>query len=80
MKLLDQLSLQMRINHHSIRTEKAYRYWVIQYVRFHNLNHPKDLNEQDIRNFISFLAKTKHVAASTQNQALASFYIFTEVF
>jgi integron integrase len=39
-------------------------------VRFHNLKHPADLLETHVRDFLSMLATTRKVSASTQNQAL----------
>lgn len=39
-------------------------------MRFHNLQHPAELQENHIRDFLSMLATTRNVSASTQNQAL----------
>jgi hypothetical protein len=36
---------------------------------FHDKKHPKDVNAEHIRDYLSYLATTRKVAASTQNQA-----------
>jgi site-specific recombinase XerD len=63
---------KMRVLHYSIRTEKSYLYWIKDYIRFHNLCHPKDLTAKDIERFLTFLAVERKVSASTQNQALSA--------
>ena len=70
MKLLDQVRDVIRKKHYSIRTEQAYVDWIKRYILFHQKRHPKDMGENEIARFISFLATEKNVAASTQNQAL----------
>ena len=72
MKLLDQVRRACRTRHLSLRTEKAYVRWVRRYVRYHDLRHPRDLSEADVRTFLTHLAVDRHVAASTQNQALSA--------
>lgn len=60
-----------RLKHYSLRTEEAYVLWINGYLRFHNLRHPQDLREDEIRQFLTHLAVAETVAASTQNQAFA---------
>jgi len=68
-KLLDQVRDVARFRHLSLRTEEAYRNWIKRYIFFHGKQHPKDLNAEHIRTFLTHLAVNEHVAASTQNQA-----------
>ncbi len=68
-KLLDQVRALIRMKHYSIRTEEAYVSWIKRFILFHEKRHPKDLNHKDIEAFLSYLAVTRKVAASTQNQA-----------
>ena len=79
MKLLDQVSERLRVLHYSFRTEQAYRLWVERYLRFlRRLDdqgrwvHPLDerAGERGIEAFLTYLARERKVAASTQNQAL----------
>ena len=69
-KLMDQVREVLRYHHYSIRTEEAYVRWILQFIRFHNKQHPKDLGKTEIENFLSYLATDRQVAAATQNQAM----------
>jgi integron integrase len=71
-RLLDQVTTVARLKHLSLRTEKAYRQHIRQFILFHKKRHPKDMGETEIRDYLSDLAINKHVAASTQNVALAA--------
>ena len=52
--------------------EEAYVGWVRRFVLFHPKRHPDQMGEVEITAFLSHLATEGHVAASTQNQALAA--------
>jgi len=69
-RLLDQVRNVIRLKHYSIRTEKSYTSWIKQYIRFHNLKHPRELNAGHIEAFLTHLAVKRMVSSSTQNQAL----------
>jgi integron integrase len=68
-KLLDQVSDIARFRHLSLRTEEAYRNWIKRFIYFHGKRHPRDMNADAVRSFLTYLAVNEHVAASTQNQA-----------
>lgn len=79
-KLLEQVRRQTQLRHYSIRTEKAYTHWIKRYIIFHDKRHPRDMGQAEIENFLSYLATDRHVAASTQNQALnALVFLYREV-
>lgn len=70
----------MRTKHFSRLTEEAYVRWIVRYVRFHGLRHPRALGEREVREFLSHLAADQNVAASTQSQALAALlFLYVEV-
>ena len=71
-KLLDLASEVARLRHLSIRTEKQYRYYIKQFILFHQKRHPNEMGEDEIRTYLSHLATDLNVAASTQNVALAA--------
>ena len=71
MKLLDQ-SQAIRTVHYSIRTERRYVYWIECFIRFHQLKHPSTMGAVEVEAFLTHLAVTDHVSASTQNQALGA--------
>jgi len=63
-------ALQSR--HYSISTEKAYSRWVVRFISYHKMKHPRDMAEKEINQFLSHLAVDTKVGASSQNQALAA--------
>jgi integron integrase len=71
-RLLDLVRDELRRRHYSPRTAEAYVGWIKRYARFHGRRHPRDLDIQHVKSFLSALATGADVAASTQNQALAA--------
>jgi len=71
-RLLDQVREVIRIKRYSIRTEEAYVQWIKRFILFHDKRHPRDMGPEEIRPFLTYLAMTRRVAASTQNQALSA--------
>jgi len=63
---------RLRERRYSRRTEQAYVHWIRRYIIHHGRRHPRELDETHVRRFLSSLALEAHVAASTQNQALAA--------
>ena len=60
------------MRHYSLRTEESYIQWIKRFILFHGKRHPLEMGEQEITAFLTDLAVGKHVAPSTQNQALAA--------
>lgn len=71
-RLLDQVRLTARLRHLSLKTEKAYAQQIKRFILFHGKQHPSQLNENHIRDYLSYLASERNVSASTQNVALAA--------
>jgi site-specific recombinase XerD len=71
-KLLDQMRAAIRLKYYSYRTEESYVDWARRFILFHNKRHPKDMGAEEIQAFISHLATERHLAASSQNQALSA--------
>ncbi|PSB09903.1 integron integrase, partial [filamentous cyanobacterium CCP2] len=69
-KLLDQVRDAIRGKHYSYSTEKTYVYWIRRFILFHNKRHPNEMGAPEVTQFLTHLAVTEQVAASTQNQAL----------
>ena len=79
-KLLDQVRHLLRVRHYSYRTEKSYLFWIKRYIFFHRKQHPAQLGATEVSQFLSYLAVTRGVSASTQNQALAALlFLYREV-
>ena len=69
---MDKVVRAIRLHHYSYQTEKAYCQWIRRYILFHDKRHPRTLGSADIAQYLSYLATERHVAASTQNQALSA--------
>lgn len=69
-RLLDRVRNAIRIRQFSLATEKAYVGWVRRYVLFHGKRHPAEMEKSEVEAFLSYLAVSRNVSPSTQNQAL----------
>lgn len=70
-RLMEQVRGEIRTRHYSRRTEDAYVHWIRRFIVFHGRRHPRELGAPEITAFLTWLAVERHVAASTQNQALS---------
>ena len=61
---------RIRTRHLAFRTEQAYLQWMRRYVKFHGRRHPRDMGPAEVEAFLTHLAVSAKVGASTQNQAL----------
>lgn len=71
-RLYDRIVEVLRVRHYCRRTEDAYVHWIRRLIEFHEHRHPRELAEGDVNGFLTHLAVKKHVAASTENQALSA--------
>jgi len=79
-RLIERVHAAMRLRHLSPRTEEAYLGWMRRFVVFHGRRDPATLGAEHVTSFLSALATQGHVAASTQNQALAALlFLYREV-
>lgn len=84
-KLLDQVRDKIRFLHYAYSTEKTYLSWIERFLRFHRdrlgaWKHPFEMGPGHIEAFLTHLAVDRHVAASTQNQAMSSvLFLFEKV-
>jgi hypothetical protein len=78
-KLLDQVRTVARVKHFSLSTERPYVGWIRRFILFHHKQHPMELAETEIRQFISHLAVDAKISASTQTlpSGLSCFFIVT---
>jgi len=71
-RLLDRLRNAIRARHYSPRTAEAYVFWTRKFVVFHGKRHPDTMGAAEVKAFLTYLAISRKVAASTQNQALGA--------
>ncbi len=67
---LDKVRAAIRFRHYSYDSERTYLLWIRCFIFFHKKRHPAEMAEPEVAAFLSHLAITGNVAASTQNQAL----------
>jgi len=67
-KLLEQLDDKIRMKNYSSKTVETYVMWARRYILFHNKRHPKEMGKNEIEAYLSYLANSCKVSASTRNQ------------
>ena len=75
-ELFDRFRSELRILHYSLRTERSYEMWIRRFLAFHNKGPVDDFGASEIKAYLDYLAQTRNVAASTQNQALNAIVFF----
>jgi integron integrase len=71
---------KIRTRHLAYRTEQAYLHWMRRFVRFHGFRHPREMGAAEVEAFLTDLAVTARVSASTQNQAMqALLFLYRQV-
>ena len=84
-RLLDQVRERIRYAHYSLKTEKAYHYWIRFFILWSatqpgGMRHPREMGVADVETFLSMLANERKVSASTHNQALSALlFLYREV-
>lgn len=71
-RLLIQLVDKITTRGLSRSTKSVYAYWVRSFIVFHRMRHPNEMGRAEVAAYLTFLAKSQKVSASTQNQALAA--------
>ena len=67
---LDFVAEEMYKRRYAKRTVETYLHWIRFYILFHKKQHPKDLAEQHVEQFLTHLAVKQQVAVQTQALAL----------
>ncbi|MBF0502620.1 MAG: integron integrase [Candidatus Riflebacteria bacterium] len=70
------LADEIQVRQYSPKTLKAYRLWVNQFQTFTRSKPPGFLDNNDVKEFLSFLAVRQNVSASSQNQAFNALLFF----
>ncbi|MFZ2960971.1 MAG: phage integrase N-terminal SAM-like domain-containing protein [Candidatus Ozemobacteraceae bacterium] len=70
------LADEIQVRQYSPKTLKSYRLWVNQFQTFTRSKSPGFLDNNDVKEFLSFLAVRQNVSASSQNQAFNALLFF----
>lgn len=69
----------MRVRRLSLKTEKAYLFYIRRYLDFHKRK-PDTMGEAEVEAFLTHLAQHEHVAKSTQNVAFSALlFLYREI-
>jgi len=71
-RLVDQIRALIRSRNMAYKTEQSYIHWILRYIRFHDRQHPKDMREQHVEAFLSYLSIHCNASKSTQRTALCA--------
>ena len=66
----------LRLRHRAKSTEDNYLHWLRRFYLYLKSKPPMELVDDDVRNFLTYLAVEKKVSASTQNQAFNAILFF----
>lgn len=67
--IIDSLAAEITTRHYSRKTLKAYAEWGRKFQGFLRNKSPDELSSADVKSYLTYLAVTCTVSASTQNQA-----------
>ncbi len=70
------LSDEIKVRHYSPKTLKSYSGWLQKFRNFTEPKSPEELEDSDIKAYMTFLAVERDVSASTQNQAFNALLFF----
>ena len=76
MQAVTDLAVVIKTRHYSPKTLKSYSHWVQRFHGFRKDRAPSSLTTEDVKSFLSYLAVTCNVSASSQNQAFNALLFF----
>lgn len=77
---LDFVSEEMYKRRYAKRTVETYLYWIRFFILFHKKQHPNNLENVHVEQFLTYLAVQRHVAVQTQALALnALTFLYKEI-
>jgi integron integrase len=78
--VIDRLAGEIKTRHYSRKTLQAYVGWSRKFQLYLEHKSPGDLSSEDVKKYLTYLAVTRKVSASTQNQAFnALLFLFRHI-
>lgn len=75
------ITSEMRVRNYSINTIKAYLSAVKTFVAHFNPRHPREIDIQDIRQYLYFLIETREISRSTVDQTISALkFLYNELY
>jgi len=69
-RFMDQLRVHMRSRQLAYKTEQTYCFWILDYIRYHNKQHPSKLDASHVDDYLSYLVVRRNLAVNSQKTAL----------
>jgi len=69
-RFIDLLRTCIRRKNLSYSTEKTYVQWILRYIRFHKMRHPKEMGKLEVEQYLQSMASPGQYSPSTQRVAL----------
>lgn len=60
---------ELRFQHKSLNTEKTYLYWIKDFTETFSYKNPSEVDQNEIKKYLTYLAINREVSKATQNQA-----------
>lgn len=67
-QLLNSIKQTAKTKNYSPRTAEKYAEWARNFILFHNKRHPREMGRFEIEKYLSYLANTCNLSASSRNQ------------
>lgn len=67
--LAEEFSQAARVEQLTVRSSQSYQHWIIQYLGYFNMRNPKTLTENNVREFLNYLAGRMQLSKARLNQA-----------
>jgi site-specific recombinase XerD len=77
---LQSIAAFMRTRHYSKRTIQSYCYWIKRFILFNGKQHPEHLGENEIEQFLTWLAVDRNISPGTQALALNAIIFLKKTF
>jgi integrase len=75
-KAISEMTAVIKTKHYSVKTLKSYGYWVWKFQSYRKDTDPALLGSEDVKTFLTWLAVSCNVSASSQNQAFNAILFF----
>ena len=77
---LDHIREQMYLKRYAYKTIKTYLYWIVQFIRFNQNQHPSMLTDAHVEAFLNYLVLERNMSAKSQATALNSIsFLYREI-
>lgn len=75
-RAISEMTAAIKTKHYSPKTLRSYSHWIWKFQTFRKTVDPISLNPEDVKAFLSWLAVSCNVSASSQNQAFNALLFF----